>query len=129
MEEIKFVNTEDLSLRVRTGVSLDELRKYGFRPGAELESIHPYTDLCLDSNWWYIHEFWLDEDGQPTETCEGDITPKVVCWIDTRNNENIIWFDTTPDGTYHIGMDDIMLISKVVYELTQAGLVELVKSK
>ena len=112
-----------MSLRLKPGVSLEQLRPFGFAPGAELAERPEYEWLfhgcdALMQDW---HMFKCD-DGVPITDIDG--CPQIHAWIDTRDETNLLWFDITPCGTYHTEMEDLDLLTDTIFALTQARLIE-----
>lgn len=112
-----------MSLKLKSGVPLEQLRKFGFAPGDELAQYPAFRDQFEGAGymlpWW--HKFLCD-DGQ---IClSEDEVPLVHAWVDTREGENLLWFDVTPCCTYHAGMGELDLVTDTVFELTKAGLLE-----
>lgn len=112
-----------MSLRLKPGVPLEQLRPFGFAPGAELAKRPEYEWLfhgcdALMRDW---HMFKCDE-GIPVTDIDGN--PQIHARIDTRDETNLLWFEVTPCGTYHTEMYDLELVTSTIFALTQAGLIE-----
>lgn len=114
-----------MKLRVK---DIEKLRDFGFLPGSELRGKSPVYEEIFDGceymlPWW--HKFQLDENGEPARTYDDDI-PLCHAWVDTRGGENLLWFDVTPECTYHACMDELDLVTGTVFMLTEAGLLEFI---
>lgn len=112
-----------MSLKLKSGVSLEQLRKFGFAPGDELAQYPAFRGQFEGAEymlpWWHI---FLCEDGH---IClSEDEVPLIHAWVDTRDGKNLLWFDVTPCCTYHAGMGELDLVTDRVFELTKAGLLE-----
>lgn len=110
-----------MSLRIKDGVSLEQLREFGFVPGYELAQRSQYTEYFNEReyqlSWW--HKFATDsETGAPLLDEYGN--PRCQAWVD----ENRLWFDVMPWGTYHAEMSDLDIVTDTVFALSLAGLIE-----
>ncbi len=120
-----------MSLKLKEGVTLDRLREFGFATGFELIAqdcrYEPVFDGCRYMlPWW--HKFLPDPDtGSPIMMDEDNCNPILHAWVSTDGGENSLWFDVVPCCTYHAEMQDLDLVTDTVFELAQAGLIELVK--
>lgn len=112
-----------MSLRLKAGIPLERLREFGYAPGYELAKdpkFAEFFDRCdYMLSWW--HKFALDEDGGID--LADDTNPVVHGWV-RDDNWRQIWFDATPCCTYHVGMDELDLVTDTVFAMTQAGVLE-----
>lgn len=115
-----------MRLRIKDGVDLNELRKFGFRTGAELsedEDFEEFLSGCSYMNDWWI-KYQMNPDFPDKVKVTEDENPVCEAWVDTREGKNYLWFDVTPDCTYHASMDELELITETVFDLAMAGLIE-----
>lgn len=121
-----------MSIRLRTGVDPEELRKYGFKTGKEWADA---GERCLEGigyeyqHEWY-HKFLMDPDSDEKKILYADEEyDQPLVQITVRTGErchNDIYVECTPSGTYHIGGSDLDIVLETIIELTMAGLVEVV---
>ena len=119
-----------MSLKLKEGVALEQLREFGFKPTAELIASDCRYESIFDGcrymfPWWHMFLQNPDEGGPRVDEDSGNAI--LHAWVDTRDGENYLRFDVMPESTYHVGMDDLDLVTDTVFKLTQAGLIELVK--
>ena len=119
-----------MKFRIKDGVNLEDLRKYGFELGSVLKQQAPYDEILMGcdykDDWWLAMEIPVDEDTgefRPNYD-DGDYRPTVEAWVDTRNGKNLLWFDATPECTYHIGMDELHFMVNIIYEMMLDGIIE-----
>ena len=104
------------------------LKKYGFMlPNEWLSSgaldgsnVDKY---CMMDGCFYMYKMDEEEPSKIEVECDYR-NPSLTGWIDTRDERNILWFDAVPNCTYHIGMDDLILMMDVIYQLIKDGLLE-----
>lgn len=116
-----------MKFKVKTS-DVDTLKKYGFKLPEEwlasgaLDGTNVSKD-CMMDGCFYL--FKMDEEDPSKIAVEEDFTnPLLQGWIDTRDEDNTLWFDVTPWGTYHSEMDDLLPMMVVIYQLTMDGLLE-----
>lgn len=117
-----------MSVRVKVGVDLDELRKFGFKTGKEWADA---GERCLQGigyeyqHGWY-HKFLMDpdEDEKIFYADEENDIPMVQIMVRTEYRD--LYVDCAPCGTYHVGGGDMDIVLETVVELTKAGLLEVV---
>lgn len=121
-----------MKFRVKTN-DAEVLKKYGFKLPEEwlksglLEGTN-VSKYCMMDGCFYIYQ--MDEEDSSKIAVEDEFkNPLLTGWIDTRNDRNTLWFDVIPWGTYHSGMDDLILMMDVIYELTLDGLLERIEDK
>ena len=119
-----------MSLKLKEGVALEQLREFGFKPTAELIASDCRYESIFDGcrymfPWWHLFLQDPNEGGPQVDEDSGN--PILHAWVDTSDGENCLWFDAMPECTYHVGMSDLDLVTDTVFKLTQAGLVELAK--
>lgn len=112
------VNTSDV----------DVLKKYGFKLPEEwlacgaLDGTN-VSKYCMIDGCLYM--FQMDEEDPSKIAVEDEFgNPLLEGWIDTRDGVNTLWFDVIPWGTYHSGMDDLLPMMELIYQLTKDGLLE-----
>lgn len=113
------------NIRIKPGVDLSVLRNFGFEMGSKLVERHPYSEVIqpYEYDWWHICQFPTDKDGNPIEDEYGEYVAESRCWVDTRDGENLLWFDVMAESNYHVGMSDLNLITNVIHALTKADLI------
>ena len=115
-----------MNLKIKAGTDLEQLREFGFALGSELAERLEYANIFMGCEyqfpWW--HKFEMDPDNPTMPNLDDDGLPLVHAWVDTRDGENLLWFDVVPCCTYHAEMSDLDLITNTVFALTQAGLIE-----
>lgn len=116
--------------RIKNGVRLEDLRKYGFELGKILKNQSPYKELlegCSYKDDWWLY-FYIPVDEDTGEYLYDDNTERVStpvsAWVDTRGNKNILWFDAIPECTYHIGMDELNPMVDIIFRLVSDGILE-----
>lgn len=118
-----------MSLAIKKEADIERLREFGFVPGEELAKRPDFAGYFCGREyqlpWW--HKFGVDPDSDTgAPDLDEDGNPTVHAWVDTRDGENLLWFDVVPCCTYHAGMSDLDLVTDTVFALTQAGIVEMV---
>ena len=117
-----------MSLAIKSGVNIEQLRAFGFTPGEELAKQSDFFSEYFDGRgyqlpWW--HKFKTDPDSETGDPYfDEDGCPAIHAWVDIRDGKNLLWFDVTPCCTYHASMSELDLITDTVFALAQAGLVE-----
>lgn len=119
-----------MSLKLKEGVALEQLREFGFKPTAELiASDHRYEPIFDGCRymfpWWHLFLQDPDEGGPQVDEDSGN--PILHAWVNTSDGENRLWFDVMPVCTYHADMHDLDLVTDTVFKLAQAGLIEIAK--
>lgn len=115
-----------MSLKIKDGVNLEELRKFGFKLGKEFAEA---GEPCLEGigygyqHGWF-HKFAMNPYDESSIYYGEDGIPLVQITVRTEHRD--IYVDCAPYGTYHIGGSDLDIVLETVAELTQAGLVEVV---
>lgn len=116
-----------MRFKVKTS-DVEVLKKYGFHlPEKWLSSGAlngtNVSEGCMMDGCFYIYQ--MDEENPLKIAVEDEAeNPLLTGWIDTRENRNTLWFDVIPWGTYHSGMDDLLLMMNMIYQLTIDGLLE-----
>lgn len=117
-----------MSLRVKAGIDLEELKKYGFKTGKEWADA---GERCLESigykyqHEWY-HKFLMDAD-EPSKIAYIAEDYDIPCvQISVRTEHRDLYVDVAVDGTYHVGGSELDIVTDTIYELTQAGILEVV---
>ena len=106
-----------MSLRVKAGIDLDELKKYGFKTGKEWADA---GERCLEGigykyqHEWY-HKFLMDAD-----------EPSKIAYIAVRTEHRDLYVEVAVEGTYHVGGSELDIVTDTIYDLTQAGILEVV---
>lgn len=117
-----------MSLRVKAGIDLEELKKYGFKTGKEWADA---GERCLESigykyqHEWY-HKFLMDAD-EPSKIAYIAEDYDIPCvQISVRTEHRDLYVDVAVEGTYHVGGSELDIVTDTIYELTQAGILEVV---
>lgn len=118
-----------MGLRLKKGVPIEALKKYGFRTGKEWADA---GERCLvGSDHEYQHDWWckflMDED-EPEKVVyiddEYDI-PMVQISIRTQENfGNDLYIDCAPSCTYHIGGHDLTVLTDTLFDMISDGVLE-----
>lgn len=117
-----------MSVRVKAGVDLEELRKFGFKTGKEWADA---GEQCLQGigyeyqHGWY-HKFLMDPDEEEKIYYADEEYDQPMVQITVRTEYRDIYVECVPSGTYHIGGSDMDIVLETILELTQAGLLEVV---
>ena len=117
-----------MSIRVKAGVDLEELRKFGFKTGKEWADA---GERCLRGigyeyqHGWY-HKFLMDPDEEEKIYYADEEYDQPMVQITVRTEHRDLYVECVPSGTYHIGGGDLDIVLETVLELTQAGLLEVV---
>lgn len=118
-----------MAVRIKEGVELEELRKYGFKTGKEWADA---GERCMAGagyaykHGWY-HKFAMDPNDEEHIYYSDDRYDQPMVQITVRSERRDLYVDCTPSGTYHIGGSDLDIVLETVVELTQAGLLEVVE--
>lgn len=115
-------------IRIKDGVDLENLRRFGFRTGKE------YADAgerCMGAGYeyqhnWY-HKFSSDPETGKVSYADDDMDQPMV-QISVRRETRELYVDCTPSCTYHIGGDDLEVLINTVMDLTKFGLLEVVNT-
>lgn len=117
-----------MSLRVKAGIDLEELKKYGFKTGKEWADA---GERCLEGigykyqHGWY-HKFLMDAD-EPSKIAYIAEDYDIPCvQISVRTEHRDLYVDVAVEGTYHVGGSEMDIVTDTIYELTQAGILEVV---
>ena len=117
-----------MSLRVKAGIDLAELKKYGFKTGKEWVDA---GERCLGGigykyqHEWY-HKFLMDAD-EPSKIAYIAEDYAIPCvQISVRTEHRDLYVDVAVEGTYHVGGSELDIVTDTIYELTQAGILEVV---
>lgn len=117
-----------MSLRVKAGIDLEELKKYGFKTGKEWADA---GERCLEGiGYKYQHElyhkFLMDAD-EPSKIAYIAEDYDIPCvQISVRTEHRDLYVDVAVEGTYHVGGSELDIVTDTIYELTQAGILEVV---
>lgn len=120
-----------MAIRIKDGVDLEELKKHGFKTGKEWADA---GERCLEGigyeyqHDWY-HKFSMDPDEEGNILYADDDYDQPVVQITVRTEHRDIYIECTPSGSYHIGGSDLDIITETIFDLTQAGLLEVVKDE
>lgn len=106
----------------------DILKKYGFMLPEEWLASGAFDGTSASDGYMIedcFYMFKMDEEYPSKIAVEEDFAyPLLQGWIDTRYGKNTLWFDAIPWGTFHSGMDDLLPMMDVIYQLTIDGLLE-----
>ena len=126
-----------MGIRLKDGVNPEELRKFGFKKGSEFFGKERW---CGDGVGYGYQEEWyhkfLTEDEETGEYSDSigkiaytdeeyDIPMVQISFRIGDNNRNDLYIDCAPSCTYHIGGSDLDIVAETVFNLTQAGLIEI----
>lgn len=120
-----------MGLRLKEGIGIDELRKYGFELGSVLGKRDSFN-RCLGSDGYsymdnWAHKFLLDED-EPEKVAftdeEFDIPMVHMCFRLDEQYGRDLYIDVAPSCTYHIGGSDLDIVAETIFAMTRAGLLE-----
>lgn len=118
----------NMSLRVKAGIDLEELKKYGFKTGKEWADA---GERCLEGigykyqHEWY-HKFLMDAD-EPSKIAYIAEDYDIPCvQISVRTEHRDLYVEVAVEGTYHVGGSELDIVTDTIYELTQAGILEVV---
>ena len=116
-------------LKLKLEVDPVELRKYGFKLGREFFGKEEWCGNGIGYEYmslWY-HKFatyeGTDQIIYSGDEDEYNRVPQVHIMIKT-GDDNSIYIDCAPDCTYHIGGDELDIVTDTLYDLMQAGLIE-----
>ena len=125
---VKKERQNNMSLRVKAGIDLEELKKYGFKTGKEWADA---GERCLEGigykyqHEWY-HKFLMDAD-EPSKIAYIAEDYDIPCvQISVRTEHRDLYVDVAVEGTYHVGGSELDIVTDTIYELTQAGILEVV---
>lgn len=117
-----------MSLRVKAGIDLEELKKYGFKTGKEWADT---GERCLEGigykyqHEWY-HKFLMDAD-EPSKIAYIAEDYDIPCvQISVRTEHRDLYVEVAVEGTYHVGGSELDIVTDTIYDLTQAGILEVV---
>lgn len=117
-----------MSLRVKEGIDLEVLREYGFKTGKEWSDA---GERCLAGigyayqHEWY-HKFLMDAD-EPSKIAYIAEDYDIPCvQISVRTEHRDLYVEVAVEGTYHVGGSELDIVTDTIYELTQAGILEVV---
>lgn len=117
-----------MSLRVKEGIDLEVLREYGFKTGKEWSDA---GERCLASigyayqHEWY-HKFLMDAD-EPSKIAYIAEDYDIPCvQISVRTEHRDLYVEVAVEGTYHVGGSELDIVTDTIYDLTQAGILEVV---
>ena len=117
-----------MSLRVKEGIDLEVLREYGFKTGKEWSDA---GERCLagigyaDQHEWY-HKFLMEAD-EPSKIAYIAEDYDIPCvQISVRTEHRDLYVEVAVEGTYHVGGSELDIVTDTIYELTQAGILEVV---
>lgn len=105
--------------KIKDGVDLSVLRNFGFELGSVINEKYPGAKIIgapgyLD-NWWVI----IDE---PVKTIDETPAIEVRGWVNTSYPNSIVLYRCVDPR--NISVRDVELITDLVFQLTQAGLLE-----
>ena len=120
-----------MGLKLKDGIDANELRKYGFKRGREFFGKERW---CGESGIGYGYvadwmiKFLMDVENPEliayTDT-EFDIPMVEIAFRTDEKGWNDLYIDCAPSCTYHISGSDLDIVTDTIFELTQAGLVEI----
>ena len=106
------------------GVYLDDLRRYGFKPGREW----PKYEEWIDNDYWYDDMFLIpmdpDEPDKPNYADEDDAILQWELHCIRRGLDGYeIWIDMVPSGTFHITCIECNEMFKALYNMIRDGVI------
>lgn len=120
-----------MGLRLKDGIGIEELRKYGFELGRVLGKKDSFNRCLGDIGHAYMdewaHKFLMDAD-EPEKvmfTDEGFDIPMVhICFRLGGQYDRDLYIDAAPSCTYHIGGSELDIVAETIFAMTQDGLLE-----
>ena len=115
-----------MSIKIKEGVDLEELRKFGFKTGKEWADA---GERCLEGigyeyqHGWY-HKFMMNEEDDSKIAYTSDEYAIPCVQIAVRTERRDIYVDVAVEDTYHVCGSDLDIVTETIYELTMAGLLE-----
>ena len=119
-----------MSLKIEDGIDLEVLREYGFKTGKEWSDA---GERCLEGighayqHDWY-HKFLMDADEDNTKIAyvsnDYDI-PRVQILVITECRD--LYVNVAVEDGYHVGGSELDIITDTIYELTKAGILEMMQ--
>lgn len=110
-------------LRVRKDVDFERLREFGFKPGTEWER-ERFLDGCnYMLPWW--HKCSMEEDNPERVAYADEDYDQPIIHICVKENGEL-YADFTPSCTYHIEDSEVDMALETVYEMTCAGILEII---
>lgn len=122
-----------MSLVLRQGVNPEVLRDFGFKPGREFFGKERWCGDGIGYEYkadWYHKFLRIDEEtGLPSEDgkisyTDNEFDIPMVQMSFRIGKWNDLYIDCAPSCTYHIGGDDLDVVTDTIYDLIQAGIVE-----
>lgn len=120
-----------MGLRIKDGVGIDELRKYGFELGSVLGEKDSFNRCLGGIGYAYMdswaHKFLMDPD-EPEKVAFTDEEFNIpMVHISFRLDDKFgrdLYIDIAPSCTYHIGGSDLDIVAETIFAMTQADLLE-----
>ena len=120
-----------MGLRLKEGVGIEELSKYGFELGKVLGKRDSFNRCLGDIGHTYMdewaHKFLMDAD-EPEKvmftTEEFDIPMVHICFRLGDQYDRDLYIDAAPSCTYHIGGSELDIVAETIFAMTRDGLLE-----
>ena len=112
-----------MGIRLKKNVNPEILRNYGFRKGKEWADA---GEPCISGiGHEYLqngyHKYMMDEEeSDHIYYADGEI-PMVDIWL---KENGVFDIDCTPCGTYHIGGQDLDIVTDTICKLANDGIIE-----
>lgn len=105
--------------KLKDTVDLEQLRKYGFRPGNEYDDYK--RCICNDyeyDNWWLIS---LDSKGAVRYADYDEDQPM---WCVQVRDDMTLWIECVPSFSYSISIYDMEHMFHALYNMIADGIIE-----
>lgn len=113
-----------MRLKVKDDVDLEDLRKYGFKPGKEWAKA---GERCMGYGYEYQHEeyhkFLLEDNGKVRYANEEYDQPTIQISVHTESRT--IDVDCVSEYSYRIGTPEMDIVLETIFRLAQDGLLEM----
>lgn len=104
-------------LKVKDNIPFEKLRDYDFKPmeewGEDGINVYPRKGSYLI--------FMMDPDEGGVMYAEDDLP---MCYIEIDPETRRLWCEAMPCCTYHIGGDELDIITDTIYKMTLDGILE-----
>lgn len=123
-------------LRLKDGVNPERLRDFGFHLGKEdfgkerwCGDGSGYTYMAEEYHKFLMYDEETGFNGKGIGTIaytdkEFDIPMVHMSFQIGKNGDNSLYIDVAPSCTYHIGGDELDVVTDTIFQLIEAGLIE-----